>query len=152
MAEDHITLPDISQKTRKVAIRDRSVQIGDIIGVNAYRVNRTLLKQRFEEGGYRIRETHHFLLFTRKEAPSKILAHWLAPTEVDANVGDYFMQELKPLGLLEKPQDFSDIFGAVVCSLTPHDPQHAFRLYCTNSLCHYQHFLESSDYEHLPLE
>jgi hypothetical protein len=41
--------------------------MGDIIAVNGYRANPDLLKRRFAEGGYRLRETAHFLLFTRQK-------------------------------------------------------------------------------------
>jgi len=85
---------------RKVPIQERSVLVGDIIFVNGYHVNRTLLKQRFAEGGYEAKETPHFLLFTRSEAPSTILVHFFALEELNTDIKHYLMIELKPLGLL----------------------------------------------------
>ncbi len=135
---------------RKVPIQERSVRVGDITGVNGYRANRALLKQRFAEGGYHLDETEHFLLFTRAQAPTTILVHWFAPEEIDANIGDYFLHELKPLGILAHPQDFGEVFGAVVLSLFPHDVLRALHLYGTNTLRQYQQFLKGAYNEVLP--
>jgi hypothetical protein len=112
--------------------------MGDLTGINGSHANRVALKQRFAEGGYLLQETPHFLLCTREAAPSKILVHWLAPTEIDADIGTLFMQELKHLGLLSDAEHFGQVFGAVVCSLFPHDPQRALRLYATNTLRRYR--------------
>ncbi len=92
-------------------------------------------------GFYRAR---HFLLCTREAAPSTILVHWLAPSEIDADIGILFMQELKPLGLLSDAKHFGHVFGVVVCSLFPHDPQHALRLYAANTLRRYRSLLEET--------
>jgi SAM-dependent methyltransferase len=127
--------------TKQVSIRERSYMAGDIIGVNGYRARRSLLKQRFAEGGYDVRETEHFLLFTRVEVPTTIIVHALAPEEIDADIGDYFMRELKPAGILKHPQSFGEIFGAVVFSLAPRDPLSALRLYADNTLRRYQSIL-----------
>lgn len=132
-------------KIRKVPIKERSFTMGNIVGVNGYRVNRNLLKQRFTEGGYQLHETPHFLLFTRSEAPSLIVVHWFAPEEIDANIGDYFMQELKPFGILVDAQDFGDLFGTIVFSMFPYDTQRALRFYGINTLHHYQYLLNISD-------
>lgn len=131
-------------------IQERSVLVGDITGVNGYRANRALLKQRFAEGGYHVDETEHFLLFTRAQAPTTILVHWFAPEAIDANIGDYFLHELKPLGILAHMQDFGDVFGAVVLSLFPHDVLRALHLYGTNTLRRYQQFLKDASNELLP--
>ncbi len=112
--------------------------MGDIIAVNGYRANPDLLKRRFAEGGYRLRETAHFLLFTRPAAPATIIVHRFAPEEVDADIGDYFLRELKPAGVLANEQDFGNLFGAVVCSLYPRDVQRALHLYGRNTLRRYQ--------------
>ncbi len=55
-------------------------------------------------------KTPHFLIFIRSEAPSLIVVHWFAPEEIDANIGDYFIQELKPFGILVDAQDFGESF------------------------------------------
>jgi hypothetical protein len=70
---------------KRVPIQERSFTTGDLTGINGYHANRTLLKQRFSEGGYHLQETPHFLLCTRTAAPSTILVHWLAPAEIDAS-------------------------------------------------------------------
>ena len=85
---------------KRVPIQERAFITGDLIGINGYQANRTLLKQRFLEGGYQLQETPHFLLCTRTAVPSTILVHWLAPEEIDADIGKKFIQELKPLGLI----------------------------------------------------
>ena len=89
---------------RKIPIHERSVRVGDVVVVNAYRVNRTLLKQRFAEGGYQVHETRHFLLFTRAEKPALILVHWFAPEELHTNLSHYLAEELKPLGIITSNQ------------------------------------------------
>lgn len=124
--------------------------MGEITGVNGYRANRALLKQRFAEGGYHLDETEHFLLFTRAQAPTTILVHRFAPEAIDANIGDYFLRELKPLGILAHAQDFGEVFGAVVCSLFPRDALRALHLYGTNTLQRYRQFLKGADSELLP--
>ncbi|MHB8599262.1 MAG: methyltransferase domain-containing protein [Ktedonobacteraceae bacterium] len=136
-----------SPKGKKVPVQERSFTMGKFVGINGYRINHSLLKQRFAEGGYHFHETPHFLIFTRSEAPSLIVVHWFAPEEIDANIGDYFVQELKSPGILVDEQDFGDLFGVVVCSLFPHDVHHALHLYGTNTLRHYQHLLKIADDE-----
>ena len=128
-----------------VPVQERAFSIGNIVGINGYRANRTLLKQRFAEGGYEFRETPHFLLCTRVEAPTTILVHWFTPEEIDADIGHTFVEELKPLGFVVNAQNFGDIFGAVVCSLFPSDPQRALRLYATNTLRRYRDLLNTGN-------
>jgi len=134
-------------KIKKVPIQERSFTMGKFVGINGYHINHSLLKQRFAEGGYQLHETPHFLIFTRSEAPSLIVVHWFAPDEIDANIGDYFVQELKPPGILVQEQDFGDLFGAIVFSLFPHDTQHALHLYGINTLHRYQYLLNTSEDE-----
>ena len=129
---------------KRVPIRDRAYTMGDLIGVNGYHANRASLKLRFAEGGYVLQETPHFLLCTREAAPSNILVHWLAPSEIDADIGTLFMHELKPLGLLSDAEHFGQVFGVVVYSLFPHDPQHALDLYAANTLRRYRSLLEET--------
>jgi len=131
-------------QTRKVPIRDRAFNTGNITGINSYHANRMLLEQRLAEGGYHIHETAHFLLCLRAQDPKVIVVHWFAPEEIDADIGHYFMQELKPLGVLEDSQDFGEVFSAVVCSLFPHEPQLALHLYATNTLRQYHHLLTTA--------
>jgi hypothetical protein len=133
-----------SPKGKRIPVQERSLTMGKFVGINGYRINRSLLKQRFAIGGYQFHETPHFLIFTRSEAPSLIIVHWFAPEEIDANIGDYFVQELKSPGILVDEQDFGDLFAAIVFSLFPHDIQRALHLYGTNTLRRYQHLL------HLP--
>ncbi len=128
---------------KKVSSRERTIVVGDVIGVNGYRVNRAALRQRFSEGGYQSHETPHFLLFTRSEPPTIVVVHWFAPDAIDADLGDHVIQELKPLGILAQVQNFSDIFGAIVGSLFPRDVQRAWHLYGTNTLRRYQDLLKN---------
>jgi len=130
-----------SVDVKRIPIRDRACTIGDLIGVNGYQANRASLKLRFAEGGYVLQETPHFMLCTREKGPSTILVHWLAPSEIDADIGNLFMHELKPLGLLSDAEHFGQVFGVVVCSLFPHDPQHALGLYAANTLRRYRSLL-----------
>ncbi len=132
---------------KRVPIRDRAFTIGDLTCINGYHANRTLLKQRFSEGGYHLQETPHFLLCTRTAAPSTILVHWLSPKEIDADIGNRFMQELKPLGLLSDARQFGQVFAAVVCSLFPYHPQRAFHLYAANTLQRYRNLLSGTNSE-----
>lgn len=135
--------PSLQARTGKVYIHERSCAAGRIIAINAHRINLTLLRQRLGEGGYHLHETPHFLLCLRDEEPTTLVMHWFAPEEVDANIGQYFMQELKPFDLLTDPQTYGDLFAAVVCSLAPRDPQNALYLYATNTLRRYRHNLQS---------
>ncbi len=136
-----------SPKGKRISVQERSLTMGKFVGINGYRINHRLLKQRFAEGGYQLHETPHFLIFTRSKAPSLIIVHWFTPEEIDANVGDYFVQELKPPGILVSEQDFGDLFAAIVFSLFPHDIQRALHLYGTNTLRRYQYLLNSADAE-----
>ncbi len=125
---------------KKVPFRERAFVAGNFIGVNGYRVNQTALAQLITSSGYHIHETPHFMICTQTHSPT-ILVHRFAPAEIDADLGRYFMQELKPLGLLAQPQDYGDIFAAVVGSLSPADPQRAWHLFGTNTLRRYHHLL-----------
>jgi hypothetical protein len=96
-----------------VPYRERAFPMGNVIGLNAYRVNRTSLKQRIIESGYQIHETPHFLIGLHAPSPM-LVVHWFAPEEIDADLGHYFLEELKPLDMLSQPENFGDVFGAVV--------------------------------------
>src|ERR1700682_1301227 len=84
---------------RKISIQDRSVRVGEMVVVNGYQVNHTALKQRFAEGGYERQETPHFLLFTRKAAPSTLLVHWFAPGTHHERIHQTMTDELVHIGL-----------------------------------------------------
>jgi SAM-dependent methyltransferase len=112
----------------------------NVIGINAYRVNRTSLKQRISEGRYQIQETPHFLVCQQPGAPT-IIVHWFPPTAIDGNLGHHFMEELKPFGVLAVLRGFSDVFGAVVNSVFPQDPQRAWHLFGTNTLKRYHQLI-----------
>jgi len=143
MTKIHISPCNASLKTRKVSIRERSVLVGDIIVVNGYRVNRTLLTQRFAQGGYQAQETSHFVLFTRSEAPTTILVHWFAPEEVNADIKHYVALELKPLGLLTQPQHFGEILAGIVGSFFPGDVRRAWSYFGANTLQRFLIFLST---------
>ena len=98
----------IHPTTKKISIQERSVHVGDFVIVNGYRVNRTLLKERFAQGGYQAYETQHFLLFTRAEEPTTILVHWFASERREEDVKQFILSELPPLNVL-KPLNNSDI-------------------------------------------
>src|SRR5947209_6342469 len=105
------TSPDTASEDRmhsnKVPIHERAFSVGDIIGVNAYRIKLDALKQRLREGGYHIRETPHFLVCRRPASPV-LLVHWFPQVAVDGNLGHYLMEELQPLGMLANPQRYGD--------------------------------------------
>jgi len=143
-------MPEASKTTaKKISIRERTVSMGDVIGINGYRVNKTALRERFTEGGYHIHETPHFLVFTRAESPSLFIVHWFAPEAINADLGNLLLGELKPLGILKNEQNFGDIFGVVVGSLFPHEVQRAWYTYATNTLSSYQQLLTGED-THMP--
>lgn len=132
-----------NREPQRVPFQERAFLLGNIIGINAYRVKRTSLKQRLTEIGYQVHETPHFLIGRKTDTPI-MAAHWFAPTAIDSDLGHYFMDELKPLGILANPQDFADVFGAVVNSLAPHDPQRAWHLFATNTLQRYDALLNGN--------
>jgi SAM-dependent methyltransferase len=134
MAETQATINDSRSTLRKVPIHERSVLVGDIIFVNGYHVNRTLLKQRFAEGGYQTQETPHFLLFTRLEAPQTILVHFFALEELNADIKHYVTLELKPLGILDRAQRFGEILAGIVGSFYPEDVRRAWSYFGANTL------------------
>jgi len=115
--------------------------VGKFVGINAYRINKSLLWNRLSAGGYTITETPHFYLATRTAAPTTLVMHWFAPEEIDADIGYYFMQELKPSGILQHPQDYGELFGAIVCSLSPREPLKALGLYGRNTMQRYRQLL-----------
>lgn len=143
MAESDTARNNASPKTRKVYLQERAIAAGNVMGINGYRINRTKLCDTLFERGYQLHEKPHFLLFTRAEPPTTIIVHWFTPEEIDADIGDYMMQELKPLGVLVQWQDFANVISAIVCSLFPRDPLCAWHLYAKKTLQRYHHILNS---------
>jgi SAM-dependent methyltransferase len=143
---EYTTNHGFSSRIKRVPIQERSFLIENTVGINGYRVNRDALRARFGEGGYESHETAHFLLLTRAEVPRTVVVHWFAPEAMDANVGDYIIKELKPLGILKETQDFSDVFGAVVGSLFPYDIERAWYVYGMNTLGRYLGILREKVY------
>ncbi len=119
---------------RRVSLQERALPVGNVIGINGYKVNRAALRKQIEEEGYHVHETPNFFVVLRSEFPSIIVIHWFAPEALDASLGDYILQELKPLGVLTGTQDFDDVFGAVVGSLFPYNTQQAWYTYTANTL------------------
>jgi SAM-dependent methyltransferase len=127
--------PTTPTQTKKVSIQERSVHIGDFVVVNGYRVNRTLLKERFAEGRYQAHETKHFLLFTRLEEPKIVLVHWFAPQEITSNITGYLTEEMKPFGLITSNQRLSELFAGIVGgTVFPDDVRRAWNYFGANTL------------------
>ena len=122
-----------TMSTKQVRFQERAFPMGNIIGVNAYRVNRESLKRRLSDGGYTVRETPHFLVCQLSGTPT-ILVHWFSAEAIDSDLGQRFMEELKPLGVLTNPQSLGDVFGAVVGSVFPYNPEQAWHLFGINTL------------------
>ena len=120
-------LHPLKSSPKKVSLHNRMFKMGNFVGVNAYRLSRAALKHHYTESGYQIATTPHFLVCSRPEAPTMVI-HWFAPKAIDANLGHYFTEELKPFGFLEHPQNFGDVYGAVVMSLSPQKPYSAWHL------------------------
>ena len=122
-------------RVRKIPIQDCSVRVGDVIVVNGYRVNRSLLKQRFSEGGYQAHETPHFLLFTRKEAPKILLVHRFTPEDLHTNIPRHLTVELKPFNIITSNQILGELMtGIVGGTLFPDDVRRAWNFFGVNTL------------------
>ena len=85
------------ENPKRVLFQERAFLLGNIIGVNAYRVKRASLKQRLTEIGYQVHETPHFLVGRKAKTPTMVV-HWFAPTAVDNEMGYYFMEEKERFG------------------------------------------------------
>ena len=134
-----------SPKPKKVSLQECAFTMGDFIGINGYRMNRTFLKNSLVEKGYHMCETPHFLIGQHSTLSKKLIIHWFAPEEIDITLGNYFISDLKPLGILSQSHQFSDLFGVIMFSLFPHDIQHAQHLFAMNTLKHYHNLLESDN-------
>lgn len=122
-----------AMSTKRVRFQERAFPMGNVIGLNAYHVNREALKRRLTDSGYTVHETPHFLICQQPGTPT-IIVHWFSPEAIDSDLGQCFMEELKPLGVLANPQSFGDVFGAVVGSVFPHNPEQAWHLFGVNTL------------------
>jgi len=132
--------PSHADTPKQVRFQERAFPMGNLIGVNAYRINRIALKQRLTDGEYAIHETPHFLVCTQTDAPTMIV-HWFSHKAIDSDLGQYFMEELKPLGVLKNVESFGDVFGAIVGSVSPKNPEQAWHLFGVNTLERYHHLL-----------
>ncbi|MGI9058282.1 MAG: methyltransferase domain-containing protein [Ktedonobacteraceae bacterium] len=130
---------------KQVRFQERAFPMGKMIGVNAYRINRIALKQRLIDGEYALHETPHFLVCTKTAAPTMIV-HWFSPKAIDSDLGQYFMEELKPLGILANVESFGDVFGAVVGSICPKNPEQAWHLFGVNTLQRYHTLLTANSH------
>ena len=132
-------MPEIPKANiRRVSLQERTLPVGNVVVINGYRVNKATLRKSIEDEGHTISETPHFFVVIRSMFPSVVVIHWFAPAELDARLGDYILQELKPLGVLTDVEDFDAIFGAVVGSLFPHETQQAWYIYTKNTFQHLQ--------------
>ena len=127
-------------RTGRVRFQERAFPCGPFIGVNAYRVNMAAFRALLVEAGYALRETPHFLLGQREGALTLII-HRFAPQEIDRQLGDYFLAELKPAGIVTGPEDFAALFAAVIGSLFPRDPDRGWHLFSMNALQRYHRLL-----------
>ncbi len=134
-----------SPKQKKVSLQERAFTMGEFIGINGYRMNRTVLKNHFAEIGYHMCETSHFLIGQHLSFSKKLVIHWFAPEEIDVTLGSYFLSDLKPLGILSQSHQFSDLFGVILFSLFPYDIQRAQHLFAMNTLKQYHNLLESGN-------
>lgn len=144
MTENRLTLNANSPRHKSISIQERSVLVGNIIVVNGHGANLALLKQRFAEGGYRVQETAHFLLFTRSETPSIVLVHLFAPEELHADIKHYLFYELKPLGLLRYSSDYGKILSGIVGSFFPRDAHRAWHEFGAKTFQRFLLFLSTA--------
>ncbi|MBO0783076.1 MAG: class I SAM-dependent methyltransferase [Ktedonobacteraceae bacterium] len=119
-------------QTRKVPLQERAVRVGDVIVVNAQRVQRAHLTERLVKAGYQVQETPHFLLFTR--AVSTFLAHWFTQQELDTQIIDYLARELPDLPQVTTQQGLGTLVTGIVGSSIPGDPRRAWTAFGTNTL------------------
>jgi SAM-dependent methyltransferase len=151
MTENQATINHARPKTKKVPIQERSVLVGSVIVVNGHSVNRTLLKQRFAEGGYQIYETAHFLLFIREAAPKTILVHWFTLEEVTTNISHYLVQELKPFGIITCHQDLGELMTGIIAGTQyPGDVRRGWNYFGANTLQRLLTFVSSAATPTLP--
>ncbi len=136
-------------RTRRVRFQERAFPCGPFIGVNACRVNMEAFRALVTEAGYALRETPHFLLGQREGAPTLII-HRFTPEEIDRWLGDYFLAELRPAGIITTSEDFAGIFAAVIGSLFPRDPARGWHLFSMNALQRYHRLLAADSPPDMP--
>ena len=152
--------------TRATPLHERAFLVGDILGINAYNINHTSLRQELIAQGYHLQGTPHFLIakdmgviqrgveqtlgqglgrdvIKQAQTGWVIVVHRFAPREIDANLEYFMIKELKQFDLLRYSQRFRDVFRAVVMSLSPQDPERAWHLYGTNTLARYHALLDN---------
>lgn len=133
-----------SFKVQEIRIQERSVPVGDLFVMSGYGLDRRILTQRFHQSGYQLKETAHFFLFTRKEAPSTILVHWFGPQEFNADMKHYLFYELQPLGLLKTSRDYGIILSGIIGSFHPASARNAWHNYSANTLQRFLLFLSTA--------
>lgn len=143
MTENQATINATSPQNKRVSIQERSVLVGEIIVVNGHGVNLTSLKRRFAEGGYRVQETPHFLLFTRSEMPTTVLVHVFAPEDLHADIKHFVTLELKPSGILNNSQRFGEVLAGIVGSFFPEDVRRAWSYFGANTLQRFLTYLST---------
>jgi SAM-dependent methyltransferase len=151
MTENQATIDKTDPRARKVSIQERSVLVGNVVVINGYGVNRTLLKQRFAEGGYQTHETAHFLLFVREAAPKTILVHWFTSEQITTDISHYLVQELKPFGIITCHQDLGELMTGVIAGTQyPGDVRRGWNYFGANTLQRLLIFVSSAATPTLP--
>ncbi|WP_052890247.1 class I SAM-dependent methyltransferase [Thermogemmatispora carboxidivorans] len=125
-----------------VPVRERALRVGDLIVIDGHRTRRQTLAERLQTGGYRLQHTAHFLMAERAEEPRRLLIHFFAPQELDADLGAWFLEELRPAGWLATPADLAQLFAGVIGSCAPRDPTLAWRRYGENTLWRYRRLVQ----------
>lgn len=133
-----------SFQIQEIRIQEQAVPVGDIFVMSGYGLDQRALRRRFHQSGYQMEATEHFLLFTRGEAPSKILVHLFSPQEFNADMKHYLFYELHPLGLLQQSSDYGKIFSGIVGSFHPEITRDAWHSYAANSLQRFLLFLSTA--------
>ena len=138
-------------QARKIPIQDRSVRVGNVVVVNGYHVNRSLLKQRFAEGGFQVHETPHFLLFTRETEPKTVLVHWFAPEDLHTNIPRHLTVELKPFNIITSNQILGELMAGIVGgTLYSDDVRRAWNFFGANTLQRLLVLVNSAMTSHVP--
>ncbi|MBX5448971.1 class I SAM-dependent methyltransferase [Thermogemmatispora sp.] len=132
----------------RVPVRERALRVEDLIVIDGHRTRREVLAERLQAGGYRLWQTAHFLLAERDQEPRRLLVHFFAPRELDADLGACFLNELRPAGWLAGPDDLGRLFAGVIGSSDPHDPARAWRRYGENTLQRYRSLLQADHAAH----
>nr|BBH93060.1 hypothetical protein KTA_12590 [Thermogemmatispora argillosa] len=127
----------------QVPVRERALRVEGLVVIDGHRAWRQALAERLQAGGYRLQQTAHFLLAEREHEPRRLLVHFFAPQELDADLGAWFLTELRPAGWLADPEDLARLFAGVIGSCDPRDPTRAWRRYAENTLQRYRALLRA---------